>query len=179
MSQLGDRLLAVNDALNQAGVDRAFGGAIALAYCTGEPRATIDLDINVFVPVENHAEALAALPPEVNVSRIALQQIRNEGQARVWWGDTPLDLFFNTHGFHAIAATRAREVPFMGHRIPVLDCTTVAVFKVFFNRTKDWADLEAMFEAGQLDVDVVAAFVRDLPGEHDLRIGRLQELADD
>ena len=113
----------------------------------------------------------------MNVSRIALQQIRNEGQARVWWGDTPLDLFFNTHGFHAIAAARAREVPFMGHRIPVLDCTTVAVFKVFFNRTKDWADLEAMFEAGRLDVDVVAAFVRDLPGEHDLRIGRLQELA--
>ena len=27
------------------------------------PRATIDLDISVFVPAENHAEALAALPP--------------------------------------------------------------------------------------------------------------------
>ena len=178
MSQLGDRLLAVNGALNQAGVDHAFGGAIALAYCTGEPRATIDLDINVFLPVEDYAKALAALPRQVKVSQLAVQQIRNEGQARVWWGDTPLDLFFNTHGFHAIAAARAREVPFMGHRIPVLDCTTLAVFKVFFNRTKDWADLEAMLAAGQLEVDVVAAFVRDLLGGDDSRIGRIQALAD-
>ncbi len=179
MSQLGDRLLAVNDALNQAGVGHAFGGAIALAYCTGEPRATIDLDINVFVPVEDYAKALAALPLQVKVSQLAVRQIRSEGQARVWWGETPLDLFFNTHGFHAIAAARAREVPFMGHRIPVLDCTTLAVFTVFFNRTKDWADLEAMFAAGQLDVDVAATFVRDLLGEDDPRIGRLQALADD
>ena len=67
----------------------------------------------------------------------------------------------------------------MGHRIPVLDCTTLAVFTVFFNRTKDWADLEAMFAAGQLDVDVAATFVRDLLGEDDPRIGRLQALADD
>ena len=63
-----------------------------------------------------------------------------------------------------------RESRSWGIESSILDCTTLAVFKVFFNRTKDWADLEAMFEAGQLDVDVVAAFVRDLPGEHDLRI---------
>jgi hypothetical protein len=67
----------------------------------------------------------------------------------------------------------------MGHRIPVLDCTTLAVFKIFFNRTKEWAGLDAMLEAGQLNVDVVAAFVRDLLGKGNLRIDRLQALADD
>lgn len=60
----------------------------------------------------------------------------------------------------------------MGHRIPVLDCTTLAVFKIFFNRTRDWADLEATLAAGQLDIDVVEA---DLPGEDDLRLGACKD----
>ena len=39
----------------------------------------------------------------------------------------------------------------------------LAVFKAFFNRTKDWADIEAMIEAGSLDGDrVVGVLVRYL-----------------
>ncbi len=32
-------------------------------------------------------------------------------------------------------------------KLPFLSCPDLAVFKVFFNRTKDWADLEAMHDA--------------------------------
>lgn len=49
MSVLAERLLAVHDALADARLPHAIGGAIALGYCTEEPRGTRDLDVNVFV----------------------------------------------------------------------------------------------------------------------------------
>jgi hypothetical protein len=49
MSVLAERLLEVHAALSEAKLAHAFGGAIALAYCTEEPRGTRDLDVNVFV----------------------------------------------------------------------------------------------------------------------------------
>ena len=45
-------------------------------------------------------------------------------------------------------STTVREVPFESDTIPVIGCTAVAVFKALFDRTKDWADIEAMIEAG-------------------------------
>ena len=58
----------------------------------------------------------------------------------------------------------------------MLDCTSLAVFKAFFNRTKDWADLEEMSAAGQLDVVVVRALLVDLIDEPDPRVARLDAL---
>ena len=176
MSVLADRLLAIHAGLHGAGLPHAFGGAIALAYCTGEPRATIDLDINVFLAHGRAKEALAALPHEVRVTAANRRELTDTGQTRAWWDSTPVDLFFNTHPFHTVAASRVRQVPFAGQSIPVLDCTSLAVFKAMFNRTKDWADLEAMAEAGQLDVVAVGAFLSDLLCE-DERLTRLATLA--
>lgn len=48
-SQVGKRMLAIADALNNAGLCFAFGGAIALAYDIENPRATIDIDIDILV----------------------------------------------------------------------------------------------------------------------------------
>jgi hypothetical protein len=45
----------------------------------------------------------------------------------------------------------------------VLDCTSLAVFKGYGNRTKDWADLEVMAQAGQLDVDAEGLLGKDEP----------------
>ena len=47
---LPEKLIALHHALDDAGIPHAVGGAIALGYYA-EPRATIDVDINVFVPV--------------------------------------------------------------------------------------------------------------------------------
>ncbi len=49
MSLLGERLIGVDTALREAAIPHAFGGAIALAYCTEEPRGTRDLDVNIFM----------------------------------------------------------------------------------------------------------------------------------
>jgi len=63
VSVLGRRLLAIHDALESGAIPHAFGGAIALAYCTEEPRGTRDLDVNVFVPPSDAAQVLGLLPP--------------------------------------------------------------------------------------------------------------------
>ena len=49
---------------------------------------------------------LAALPAEVVATDDDRQRIERDGQARLWWDDTPIDLFFDVHDFH-------RPGPFM------------------------------------------------------------------
>jgi hypothetical protein len=61
----------------------------------------------------------------------------------------------------------------MGRDVPFLSCRDLAVFKAFFNRTKDWADLEAMHEVGTLDVDAVVGVLVRLLGPDDERVERL------
>ena len=176
MSILAERLLAIDAAFEAAGVPHAFGGAIALAYCTGEPRGTIDLDINVFVPHDAPDDVITALPDATTFTATNRTEVLRAGQTRAWWDDTPLDLFFTNHPFHDTVRARVRRVPFADTTIPVLDCTSLAVFKAFFNRTKDWADLEAMSAAGQLDVDAVGGFLAQLLGKDDPRLARLYAL---
>jgi pimeloyl-ACP methyl ester carboxylesterase len=176
VSVLADRLLAVHAALDAAGVGHAFGGAIALAYCTKEPRGTRDLDLNVFVPPDDAARVLAALPEGVVAGESDIADARRDGQVRVWWDDTPLDLFFAVRAFHRHAAGATRTVPFEGAHIPVIDCVSLAVFKALFNRTRDWADIEAMFEAGALDGDEALVWVTELVGPDSQPADRLGTL---
>ncbi len=46
MTTLVEKVLALSEALTAADVPHAFGGAIALAYCTEDPRGTRDVDVN-------------------------------------------------------------------------------------------------------------------------------------
>jgi hypothetical protein len=169
-------LLATHDALGAAAIPHAFGGAIALAYCTEEPRGTRDLDINAFVPAERAGEVLAALPDGVRVTDEDIAIARRDEQVRVWWDDTPLDLFFDAGEFHAHAATAVRWVPFEGHTIPILGCDELVVFKVLFNRTRDWADIEAIVSARALDCGAALGWLERLIGADDERARRLAGL---
>lgn len=170
---LAERLLALHAALEEAGLAHAFGGAIALAYWTEEPRGTRDLDVNVFVPVSEAARVLAALPAGIAARPDAAGALGRDGQARVWWDDTPVDLFLDYAPIHAAAARHRRLVPFEGEEVPVLGPVELAVFKVMFDRTKDWADIEAMLAAGSLDREAVRAAVVEMVGAGDARVSRL------
>jgi hypothetical protein len=176
MSRLGDRLLALHDAFDHARLAHAFGGAIALAYCTHEPRGTRDVDVNLFVGQDQADVVATALPSPVVVDADALELLRRDGQARFWWEDTPIDLFLDVHDFHRQVAAEIREVPFEGRSIPVLSCDALAVFKAFFNRTRDWADIEAMLEANALDGDRVLGTLVRLLGTEDPATTRLRAL---
>jgi hypothetical protein len=177
MSLLATRLIAIHDALAASRLPHAFGGAIALAYCTEEPRGTRDLDVNVFVAPGRAKDVFAALPEPVTASVSDVEAAERDGQVRVWWEDTPIDLFLDVHRFHRDVATGVRQVPFMGRSIPVLGCTALAVFKALFNRTKDWADIEAMVEVGALDVADATARVRAMAGAEHPAVGRMASLS--
>ncbi|HEY8303884.1 MAG TPA: hypothetical protein VIG42_04755 [Solirubrobacteraceae bacterium] len=177
MSLLGQRLLAVHEALAGAALPHAFGGAIALAYCTHEPRGTRDLDVNVFVDPVRAGEALSALPDEVSVSDADIATAARDGQVRVWWEDTPIDVFLDVHRFHAEVAQDVRSVPFEGRTIPVLDCTALAVFKALFDRTKDWADIEEIVAAGALESTRAVVWLERILGPDRHVVNRLKSLA--
>ena len=49
MRPILDAIVALHDNLDAAGIPHAFGGAFALLWCTGEPRTTVDIDLNIFV----------------------------------------------------------------------------------------------------------------------------------
>jgi hypothetical protein len=175
MSELGDQLLAVHDGLDAAGIPHAIGGAIALGYCVLEPRGTRDVDVNVFVAPQRARDVFAAMPEGVELSGVQLDQAERDGQTRLKWGITPIDLFFSVLPFHDRAQAHVREVPFEGRTIPVLDCTGLAVFKAMFARSRDWVDVEAMVEARSLDVDEAIRWVREMVGD-DQRVQTLNAL---
>jgi hypothetical protein len=172
---LAERLVALHEAFAAKRLPHAFGGAIALAYWTQDPRGTSDIDVNLFVPARDNAKALAALPDGVAVPDGTAEVIARDGQIRLWWDHTPVDLFFDYVPIHADARRHRRRVPFEGTRIPVLGPVELAVFKAMFDRTRDWADVEAMFAAGTLDPDAARAALRAMLTEDDPRFGRLEE----
>lgn len=174
MSLLGERIIAIHSALAAAEVPHAIGGAIALAYCTADPRGTSDIDCNVFVVPDRAAEVFAILPDGVVATAADLRLAERDGQVRLWWDATPVDMFFCYHPFHLGAGDRVRHVPFEGVELPVLACTDLAVFKAFFNRTKDWADIEAMVDVGAVDVMAIRRWLVDLLGQDDPRLDRLE-----
>ena len=137
-------------------------------------RATIDIDINVFVGVSEAEGVFDALPDDIGITDHDRQTIARDGQTRLWWDETPVDIFFNTTDFHIDASHRARFEDFAGAAVPFLACRDLAVFKAFFNRTKDWADLEEMHAAGSLHVEQVLGVLTNYLGSDDERIERLR-----
>jgi hypothetical protein len=174
---LPEKIVGLHRSLAAAGVPHAFGGALALAWCTRRARGTIDVDVNVFVPPDRAREVLAVLPDGVAWGEADLARIDVDGQVRLWWGTTPLDLFFSTTDFHDRVAGRARLEPFLDEELPFLSCRDLAVFKAFFDRTRDWADLEEMATAGTLDVEAVLGVLVRYLGGSDPRVARLRSLA--
>jgi hypothetical protein len=172
VSNLSELLFAVHDSLDEAGIAHAVGGAIALGYCTLDPRGTRDLDFNVFVGTERAREVLAALPDAVEVSGDRLERLERDGQVRLRAGATPVDLFLNVVPFHEHVERHIRQVPFEGRLIPILSCTALVVFKAMFDRTQDWADIEAMIEARSFDIVEASEWIREMLGD-DQRIAQL------
>ena len=131
----------------------------------------------MFVDPEQADEVLAAFPEAVVATAEKRLELAGIGQVRLWWDTTPIDVFLDTTPFHRAVASRIRWEPFAGIDTPFLGCRDIAVFKTFFDRTRDWADLEEMAAAGSLDVEaVIGVLANHLDGD-DHRIERLRRLA--
>jgi hypothetical protein len=177
MNELVEKLLAIHDALRARSIPHAFGGAIALAYCVEEPRGTRDLDLNIFVDAADAGRVLAMLPDGVRVEAEDVSAVERDGQTRLFWDGVPVDVFLNNLPLHAAVADSVVWVPLAGHQIPVLDCASLAIFKAFFDRTKDWADLEAIAVATPEDIHTAAETLADLVGKEDPVFKRLQQIS--
>ncbi|MHA7837412.1 MAG: nucleotidyl transferase AbiEii/AbiGii toxin family protein [bacterium] len=176
---LSEKVLLIEASLQSARIPHAFGGAIALAYYA-TPRATIDIDVNVFVGSERAEEVLRALarlgaqPPSESES----VRLRRDGQARIRWGATPVDLFFSYDAFHDACMERRRVFPFgEGEAIHVLAAEDLVVFKAIFDREKDWRDIaELVFAVGdELDAGWIESWLERIVGREDERHRRCME----
>lgn len=158
-------------------IAHAFGGALALAYYA-EPRATIDVDVNVFIPPDRHGAVLSALSPlGVEPRGASPADIERDGQCRWWWGRNPIDVFFAYDALHEAMRDAVTLVPFGEDRIPILSAEHLVVCKAVFDRAKDWLDIEQVIAAeDELDHPEVDRWLTRILTPDDPRIERFQEL---
>jgi len=169
------KVTSIHEALRAARIPHAIGGALALAYYA-EPRATIDVDVNVFVSTERWQDVVSALTAlGVDAGKLDPNALRRDGQCRLWWGDNPVDLFFANAEIHEAMRKDVRRVPFAKGTIPILAPEHLAVCKAMFDRPKDWIDIEQMLIAtDELDVSEIEEWLVDMVGEEDPRLGKLR-----
>jgi hypothetical protein len=174
---LPEKVVAVHQTLTEAGLGHAFGGALALAYYA-EPRATVDIDLNLFVAATDYSTVAGLLSPLGVDLTVAEAVVERDGQCRVRWGRTPLDLFFAYDPFHEAMDAAARTVPFAKTTIRVLSPEHLIVCKAAFDRPKDWLDIEQILVASDhVDLPETKKWLGRIVGEFDQRSGRFTALA--
>lgn len=175
---LPDKVVAIHEALRSANIAHALGGALALAYYA-EPRATIDIDLNVFAPVERWPKVIDTLT-EIGVDTANLDSfaLERDGQCRLWWGRNPVDLFFSYDPLHEEMRKEARRVPFGATTVPILSPEHLAICKAMFDRPKDWIDIEQMLVVtDEIDAGRISEWLKRMAGADDPRLERLEALA--
>jgi Nucleotidyl transferase AbiEii toxin, Type IV TA system len=173
---LSSRIVTVHEMLDSMRVPHQFGGAIALAWYRS-PRATTDIDLNVTLsPAEAEPVLGALLHLGVSISESDRAAIERDGQARLDWEGSYLDLFFATLDLHREMAMRSHEVEFGPVRIPILSAEDLIVCKAVFDRPKDWVDIEEIVSWGtEIDARTVLRWIEDLLGAASTQYGRLAD----
>jgi hypothetical protein len=175
---LPEKIVAIHEQLTQAKIPHAFGGALALAYYA-EPRATIDVDLNLFVAPSSYPGI------ERDLARIGVgdgvdpKAVERDGQCRLRWGNTPIDLFFAYDALHDAMRRATRSEPFGETKIPILAPEHLLVCKAIFNRPKDWLDIEQMLVCvDDLDLAEVRTWLDRIVGADDPRRERFERVAE-
>ncbi|MGA9284759.1 MAG: hypothetical protein WBV85_04890 [Solirubrobacteraceae bacterium] len=171
---LSSRIVAVHEMLDSLNVPHQFGGAIALAWYRS-PRATTDIDLNITLSPEEAAPVLGALRHlGVSMSEADRATIARDGQARLDWEGSYLDLFFATLDLHQDMAEHSREVSFGSVPIPILAPEHLIVCKAIFDRPKDWVDIEEILAwRTEVDAATVLGWIEELLGVESAQYVRL------
>lgn len=159
MTSFTELIVGVHDHLDRAGVPHAIGGALALAYIA-EPRGTIDIDVNVFLDVDELGRVDDALAPlDVHRSPDAGPDVPVAGVRFLHaTSPFPVDVFPSLDERYRQIEERVVHHPFgdRGHVLPFLSGEDLCVFKLSFGRAKDWVDLQSVAAAGTpIDLDYV------------------------
>lgn len=166
-------------ALEAAGVPHALGGALAYGVWA-LPRATKDVDLNVFVETANLSTALEVLAHAgVAFDRgEALRLALEEGLFVGWVGACRIDVFTPSIPFSWEALKTRVSVPVDGGHAWFLSAEALAFFKMMFFRGKDLVDLERLLvnQGRQFDAPYVRRWLVETMGEDDERVRKWDEL---
>lgn len=137
---------ALTATLEDAGIEYAISGAIALAYWSA-PRATLDIDVALNVPA-------SALPFLLDTLTNSGYELRHDALEAVQRGDfvgrmggIRIDFFLPVLPISLDALSRRVQVPFGDRDIWILSAEDLMAFKLIFGRTKDFADIERLVAA--------------------------------
>ncbi|HUI25258.1 MAG TPA: nucleotidyltransferase family protein [Candidatus Kryptonia bacterium] len=176
---------AIADALERHGLPYAIGGAIALGFYA-VPRATVDVDVNIFVPpADQLRRALTALADagfDADEDEPHVQARANsEGQFRGSVRGLRVDVFVPAFSHYAQLASRRRQVTLMGSPLWILSPEDLVVLKMMFFRRKDLADVEAVLrdQGASLDRKFVRRQLIELAGSEDERLAALDSIERD
>lgn len=187
MTAAGDKSAAevareIADALDADGLPYAIGGALALGFYA-PPRATVDVDVNIFVsPVRQLGRALKALERVGFVAEgdrhTVSRQAREEGQFRGTVAGLRVDVFVPALRYYRELEQRRRHVVLLGRPLWILGPEDLVVLKMMFFRRKDLADVEAVVrDAGPtLDLGWIRRTLTRLARRGDERVRAWDEL---
>jgi hypothetical protein len=175
----------VADALERHGLSYAVGGAIALAFYA-TPRATVDVDVNVFVSPDTELDRiLSALQdtgfvPDEDRDTLA-RHAREEGQFRGRVSNLRVDVFVPAVPYYAELERRRTQTALLGKPLWIVGADDLAVLKMMFFRRKDLADVEAVLRdrGPALDRAYVRRRLVELAGPDDERVAAWDELLRD
>jgi hypothetical protein len=175
-----DAGLRIATSFEKHAVSYALGGALAYGLW-GVPRATVDVDVNVFVEPDGLDRVIAALQGAGVAVTLAdaVTAAAREGRFTGRFGPYRVDVFTPSIEFSWEAQrTRVRRVV-EGVEAWFLSAESLAVFKLLFFRAKDLVDLERLVavQGTRLDVGWVRARIVDMMGEGDARVRRWDELS--
>lgn len=161
------------DALEAAAIPYAIGGAIAYGL-HAPPRATNDVDLNVFAAPEDLDRVFDAL--EAAGATIDREQARasacDRGDFVARVSRMRVDVFVPSIPLSNSAAARIRPGVLLGRPIAILSAEDLALFKLLFFRSKDVNDVERLvgFQGERLDRSYIRDWLVRLVGEDDERV---------
>jgi hypothetical protein len=161
------------DGLEAATIPYAVGGALALGVWAF-PRATLDVDLNVFVPIEDLARVFVVLEAAgCTVTReSALARAASDGYFEAYAGPMRIDVFVPSIPFYENVRRRIRQATLEGRPAWYLSPEDLAVMKLLFFRPKDLLDLERLvaLRAADFDRRYVERAIESLLGTDDPRL---------
>lgn len=169
---------ALARSLERQSIPYAIGGALCLAYW-GVPRATKDVDLNVFVgddEIERVAEALEAAGCTVDRAEAA-RRARQRGDVVARHGTMRVDVFIAFHPFHQSARARAVRANLPdGTSARFLTAEDLFICKMLFHRAKDLVDVDRLLVANaRFDIEYAERWLRDILGPDDGRVAETRQ----
>jgi hypothetical protein len=161
----GDVAQRIGDRLEEAGIEYAIGGALALGTW-GAPRTTKDVDLSIFASVADFpavTDALERAGMMLDRER-APKDIERIGMFSGRLAGLVVDMFMSAHP-HMLEMQRRRQ------RVDASDGThlyfispeDLCVMKLVYGRPKDVVDLERLFAARALDVAYIRGWLAKMP----------------